>query len=456
MHRSEAIFKFFYGGFLQPLQVVLGRKRINGEPAKGKYQDHEQFLLTVYFAVVRYLLRRYMESVAPEDLMFRDSESSVDYLSRIQQQISEYRESWETSKNEPSKMLAMFIKITGSRYRSKLVVSNLDFWMCEYENCEWIGPWKMSNKTTYLRQKCEEIEIKYGGECEDDTVVPSMSPLELEIMLLNRICVLTEGGNRVAFDFVNELYNLWLKTPPKTPFFILTKAKLMTSHNEEKMEEDTFWIHVKPPAISGSTMDKAKEFVDLTIAERKIKERWDQPDLALDDGIDEAENYNDDNDSVASSVVGLDVGPRPDVIVDEENMESEDDIVSGPAWEQMSSKDKAEDAKSTLKKLGNVRMKKMHKFISTDVFVEGKKILVKKKIVKVRQKAIRRYKRKYQLIHMAMKYFETQMQYRRTILKTRIQKSKDNSMTFVERSWEVDYKEMMRLRKESGEDLVPK
>jgi len=57
---------------------------------------------------------------------------------------------------------------------------------------------------------------------------------------------------------------------------------------------------------------------------------------------------------------------------------------------------------------------------------------------------------------MAIKYFETQMPYRRTILKTRIQKSKDNSMTFVERSWEVDYKEMMRLRKESGEDLVPK
>jgi len=208
MHRSEAIFKFFYGGFLQPLQVVLGRKRINGEPAKGKYQDHEQFLLTVYFAVVRYLLRRYMESVAPEDLMFRDSESSVDYLSRIQQQISEYRESWETSKNEPSKMLAMFIKITGSHYRSKLAVSNLDFWMCEYENCEWIGPWKMSNKTTYLRQTCEEIEIKYGGKCGEDTVLPSMSPLALEIMRLNRMCVLTEGGNGVAFDFVNGLYNL--------------------------------------------------------------------------------------------------------------------------------------------------------------------------------------------------------------------------------------------------------
>ena len=118
----------------------------------------------------------------------------------------------------------------------------------------------------------------------------------------------------------------------------------------------------------------------------------------MDDDIDEADNYDDDNDSVASSVVGLDVGARPDVIVDEEHMESQDDIVSGPAWEQMSSKDKAEDAKSTLKKLGNVRMKKMHKFISTDVFVEGKKILVKKKIVKVRNKTIRRYKRKYQYL----------------------------------------------------------
>ena len=53
---------------------------------------------------------------------------------------------------------------------------------------------------------------------------------------------------------------------------------------------------------------------------------------------------------------------------------------------------------------------------------------------------------------MAIKYFETQMQYRRHILKSRIETILNGTLAFNLRSWEKDYKEDMRIRVEKGED----
>ena len=107
-----------------------------------------------------------------------------------------------------------------------------------------------------------------------------MSHVEREIMRIDNIYVLSGSSKGVAYDFVNELYNLWLKRTPTTPFidtaversrhmiaqrfcaynlfksrsnepdingraenedrikieFVLSKALLFTSHNKEKME----------------------------------------------------------------------------------------------------------------------------------------------------------------------------------------------------------------------------
>lgn len=49
-----------------------------------------------------------------------------------------------------------------------------------------------------------------------------------------------------------------------------------------------------------------------------------------------------------------------------------------------------------------------------DVFVDGDAVL-KKNIAKMRRKALRRTKMKYQLIMISMSYFETQMTYHRAI-----------------------------------------
>ncbi len=57
--------------------------------------------------------------------------------------------------------------------------------------------------------------------------------------------------------------------------------------------------------------------------------------------------------------------------------------------------------------------------------------MLKKNIMKIRTKALRRKKRKYQLIMMAMKYFETQMTYRRKILDAQMKKIEEKKLSYV-------------------------
>jgi hypothetical protein len=73
-----------------------------------------------------------------------------------------------------------------------------------------MAQWKMTGKSTYHREQCEQIELLYNDEC--------MDPIQGEVRRVNRIPVLLESEDRVAFDWVNELYNYWLKVSPATPF----------------------------------------------------------------------------------------------------------------------------------------------------------------------------------------------------------------------------------------------
>ena len=92
--------------------------------------------------------------------------------------------------------------------------------MLEQESCNWIAPWKIGGKTTYLRKQCEQIKGLYGVE--------GISPLEREMMRINGICVLSPTRKGVSFNFTNELYNAWLKIVPATPF--IDTAVLRSCH----------------------------------------------------------------------------------------------------------------------------------------------------------------------------------------------------------------------------------
>jgi len=55
---------------------------------------------------------------------------------------------------------------------------------------------------------------------------------------------------------------------------------------------------------------------------------------------------------------------------------------------------------------------------------------------------------------MAMKYFETQMTYRRKILDAQMKKIEAKELSYVKRVWEDDYGDVMKLRRLKSQDKV--
>ena len=41
IHRLQGIYKLFYGGFIQPIQVMLGTKKVKFDPTKVSWKQHE-------------------------------------------------------------------------------------------------------------------------------------------------------------------------------------------------------------------------------------------------------------------------------------------------------------------------------------------------------------------------------------------------------------------------------
>ena len=185
--------------------------------------------------------------------------------------------------------MSLFIKYTASYLSCKHGIRKGDFWLCEKESNLWIAPWKVCNKSTYLRLQCEQVERIYSND---------FPPHLRELMRVNRLIILTDTLRGMSFDEVNELYNLWLKTPPPTPYLdvavrrsahiplerkcsmevfrvcnrknacgtseesdvfklesLLGKANLFESDEKVEMSDDYFWRLVQKPKSVGSKKD---------------------------------------------------------------------------------------------------------------------------------------------------------------------------------------------------------
>ena len=191
--------------------------------------------------------------------------------------------------------------------------------------------------------------------------------------------------------------------------FILTRAGIFKSHEAVEMNNDYFWKVIRKRDDSGTVLDRTKEYLPFTKAEERIRDRIKNIDRVSDDQFDEGDNDDDDNESTTSSVAVVDVERTSEAVEDVSSIADE------AGWELLSDELKAKEARESLKKLGNISRRKLHKHALKDVFIHGD-IMLKKNIMKIRTKALRRKKRKYQLIMMAMKHFDTQMTYRRKVL----------------------------------------
>ena len=186
-----------------------------------------------------------MQKTILEHLLFVDGEDPSTYLKRIQQMYAEFQESWQNSPHEPSRMVALFIKVSASYLRCKKGVYNVDFWLLEQESCDWMGPWKMLGKMTYLRLQCIAIESLYGSD--------GMSAYTREVMRINRLIILSETETGVAFDFVNELYNLWLKTPPPTPYIDTAVERSRHCILQQTCSDEIFDVRIKHSKTTGKS-----------------------------------------------------------------------------------------------------------------------------------------------------------------------------------------------------------
>ncbi len=119
----------------------------------------------------------------------------------------------------------------------------------------------------------------------------------------------------------------------------------------------------------GTNKDGEKETSRFTHAEELIRHRLNNADadLGSDNQPEGAENSDDDNVSVASSVAdgGDDIGPSIAHDIEEDNNESSHEELT---WETLSKEKKVETAACVLKNLGNVLKKKLHKHATVDLF----------------------------------------------------------------------------------------
>ena len=80
IHQVGVIYTLFYGGFMPPMQLANGAKRVTGDPVKSNFQDNEQFILKLYKVCCDFQFYWLTESKDLEELQSKVGESSKETL----------------------------------------------------------------------------------------------------------------------------------------------------------------------------------------------------------------------------------------------------------------------------------------------------------------------------------------------------------------------------------------
>ena len=186
-HRLDCIYRLYYGAFLQPFQVHLGWKKINGDPTKNKIQPHEQFMWIVYDALRRHRFDQFIKYMKYEQFTKQENELPKDHLLRLDELYSNYCNTLEQSTDQPTKVAALFMKCVESYNRCFNGVRKSDFWLMEIEGSTWLGAFKLCDKSNYVTESLHRMDTLYGRNRTD---------FDLEWTRRNRFVVLTEGRPR--------------------------------------------------------------------------------------------------------------------------------------------------------------------------------------------------------------------------------------------------------------------
>ena len=151
-HRQDCIYRMYYGGFLQPLQVYLGWERINRDPVRKGMQTHELFIQIDYRSARQHRFNRFIESIEMPVLdECDDDETARQKLLKMVEAYAIFCTKFENGKDEPSR-IALFIKSMEAYNGCVHGVSVEDFWILEKEGLDWPGAHKLNGKANYVTE----------------------------------------------------------------------------------------------------------------------------------------------------------------------------------------------------------------------------------------------------------------------------------------------------------------
>ena len=75
-------------------------------------------------------------------------------------------------------------------------IENEDFWILEWQECVWLGAFKLHGKKNYVTETLHQIDTMYG---------PGMSDVHRENIRRNRLFTMTKDGHAQSLDGVNEM-----------------------------------------------------------------------------------------------------------------------------------------------------------------------------------------------------------------------------------------------------------
>ncbi|EJK44817.1 hypothetical protein THAOC_36612 [Thalassiosira oceanica] len=438
-HRVDQIYWLFYPGFIQGFQAGLQVKRVTLYPMKGRFVDHEKLAVIILRACQRHRVQCFIRDFNFEDLLNLSGPKVLQHLNHC---YGNYCVNLETSSNEKSKFVAIFVKYMESYLRCKNAIRDGDFAILEVESVRWLPFWRARKRSKYYDACMRKIETLYGKDMESSV---------LESMRINRLPKLNADRSHVTHDELNELQNLWLKMlNPNSNFDTVVSqsthlsiyrrcgidvygpsAKRGTPPSEEsmidycvsvlknagvndfkpcKLDKNFIWRHVaidkfSPKAAAKGKNKKNKGQVKMSETETLYGELF--ANLITAPEVDAPEDEDESDNEYEVDLQGMEIDGE------------EDGLPTTPLETEA-------DQKTALQKLSNVKHYKLRSEALVDMFLKG--LEGEKDVVRERKELLGKRKREEDKIRKAVAYFNERRRAEGEKMDARI--AEDNS--FVE------------------------
>jgi len=206
----------------------------------------------------------------------------------------------------------------------------------------------------------------------------------------------------------------------------------------------------EPKVGVGSPRDISKTTVDYDEHENQLRNRVlagviRDDDVLIDDGNDDGvcDNGNDDGvlddasavSNDAESVCANSTSSDAVRLEDSDGEDNKQDV-------SLLQEERDWRLELSMRKLGNMSRKSLHKCATTDLFVRGQLLLGS--VAKARKVSCAKRERKHELVYQSLSFFGSQMEQRRQGLEGCMLRSSDATFVYQMPTWKRDFKNYMK------------